>query len=170
MPLIETPHGLLDLTEVALDLTELIDSIPCVDEGLSLKEYAKQAAVYDATLIAAVRRRYPEHEWHLEEPDRSTVLIDRHGIIWTFTDTDPENDFSEPEWTPHCWSITHKLVTTGPLCNEWTDVLDSGPVRTYVPEVDGPAVRRYRYRPGGASADADPTEYLCDSWPLGADG
>ncbi|AMS03145.1 hypothetical protein BJD61_gp66 [Gordonia phage Obliviate] len=169
MPLTETPHGLLDLTSVALDLTELVDSIPGVDEGLSHAEYTRQAAIYDAALVDAARRKYPEHVWHLEEPDRATVLIDREGIIWTFTDTDPENDFSEAEWTPHCWSVIHELVTTGPVCNDWTDVLDSGPVRTYVPEIDGPAVRRYRYRPGGAMADADPTEYLCDTFPLGGD-
>lgn len=169
MTLTETAHGTLDLTEVALDLTQIIDSVPRIDESLPNPDYAEARDAYDRALYEAAKTAHPEHEWHIEEPPHTTVLIDAGGVIWTFTDPDPGNECSWPEWTPHCWSVIHKLVTTGPIGNDWVDVLDAGPIRTYVPEIDGPAVRRWRYRPGGASADADPTEYLCDSFPLSGD-
>jgi hypothetical protein len=168
MTITQTPHGELDLTEVALDLTDLIDSIPKVDEGLSHPEYVRQIAAHDAALVAKAREQHPQFEWHLVEPDRGTVLIDNEGIFWTFTDNDPDNDFSDPEWTPHCYTVTHKLLCGPSLCNEWADVLSYGPVRTYVPEIDGRPIWRFRYRPGGASADADPTTYLCNAMPQAA--
>lgn len=113
------------------------------------------------------RREAPEHDWILTEPSDQAPVIDAEGFAWKFEwDGEDEDERDQPRywsWRRQVWKVPMGGgFLFGPsMCDEWTDVLDHGPIRRATATDDvGPKFLVYPQGWKGGAPVGDPVVYL----------